>query len=206
MRVGSSRPHVFPMESAVRIVLLGDANTGKMTLARNFAGKASSEAYQLTVGSECLCVRFLVDVEMRMVLIRDTAGQERFNSLVPVYCRSASAGVIVYSVTNKDSFASLPKWISFLHNASPDAAVLVFGNKIDLEADRTVGVDSPRHFCKEHVYLCWEGSARTGENVQPAFGSVIERCCRDVHPPGTITTATLAQAEHTDENPAGCGR
>jgi small GTP-binding protein len=189
------------MKPGLKLVLLGDAFTGKTTLTKSFAAQTTGDDYCPTVGSECVSVRLQLNGEMQQVSIRDTAGQERFSSLVPVYCRSADAGIIVYSIVDTNSFQNCQKWVNFLLGSSPDAKVLIFGNKTDLEAERTVTVESLKQFGVDHGCLWWEGCARTGENVQLAFANIIRQCGEKPRP---TRAATQELSLDHNKKSAGC--
>lgn len=78
---------------------------------------------------------------MRMQLW-DTAGQERFRSLIPNYIRDCQAALIVFDLTNEESYDNVAKWIDFVkENRGDDAAVVVIGNKLDLKDERKVTHD-----------------------------------------------------------------
>jgi Ras-related protein Rab-6A len=130
------------MASHLRFVVLGESFVGKTTLARKFSGESMDTDYQPTIGSDTFFATVELLGETHRVSIRDTAGQEKFNSLVPLYCYTAHAEILVYSATKCTSFSSLPKWIDYLRSAASDASVLVFGNKWIVEADIFAGKEA----------------------------------------------------------------
>jgi GTPase SAR1 family protein len=70
---------------------------------------------------------------------RDTAGQERYRSLAPMYYRGAAAAIVVYDVTNKDSFNGAKSWVKELQRrGDPNVVIALAGNKADLEGRRQV--------------------------------------------------------------------
>ena len=72
-------------------------------------------------------------------VLRDTAGQERFNSITSAYYRSAKGIILVYDITKKETFDDLPKWMKMIDKyASEDAELLLVGNKLDCETDREI--------------------------------------------------------------------
>eukprot|EP01133_Synstelium_polycarpum_P012212 gene12212-14300_t len=106
--------------------------------------------------------------------IWDTAGQERYRSLTPMYYRGASAAVIVYDITKKNTFETLKRWVSELQKqASPNLILALAGNKVDLP-HREVQVDEVSKYISElGDVIFFETSAQTGLNVNELF---IEIC------------------------------
>jgi small GTP-binding protein len=162
--------------TAFRVVLLGEPAVGKTTIAKKFAKQTHSEHYLPTIGSDCISSSIVLDHQEFTILLRDTAGQEMFHSLVPVYCRDVHGSVIVFSITDRPSFLKIPKWAGFLTNESPNAVILVFGNKTDLEEQRAVTSEEGKQFCIEKGFLYMEGSGRTGEGIEAIFTQIVVRC------------------------------
>jgi Ras-related protein Rab-6A len=100
----------------------------------------------------------------------DTAGQEKFRSLIPMYIRDAHIIIIVYDITNKESFLHTSHWLKDVHDLrSNDAIYALVGNKLDLNDKRTVTKEEGEAFAKEHNILFQEVSAKTGANFSPLF-------------------------------------
>jgi small GTP-binding protein len=107
--------------------------------------------------------------------IWDTGGQEQFRAIVPFYVRDASAGLILFDVTNRCSFDDLNEWINFFRRDRPTSFILIFGNKIDLP-DRTVTTVEAAAFCEQNGIEYIEGSAKTGVGINAAFNRIIQQC------------------------------
>ncbi|GFS60683.1 ras-related protein Rab-4B, partial [Nephila pilipes] len=102
--------------------------------------------------------------------IWDTAGQERFRSVTRSYYRGAAGALLVYDITSRESYNSLSNWLVDARTlASPNIAVLLVGNKKDLEEDREVTFLEASRFAQENELMFLETSALTGENVEEAF-------------------------------------
>lgn len=100
----------------------------------------------------------------------DTAGQETFRSIGRSYYRGAAAALLVYDVTNRDSFVHLGDWVREIHeHGSPETVTILVGNKIDLEDQRDVSTEEGKRFAKENGFIFIETSAKTAENVEDAF-------------------------------------
>ena len=71
--------------------------------------------------------------------IWDTAGQERYHSLAPMYYRGAAAAVVVYDITNRDTFQRAKQWVKELQRqGNPNIVIALAGNKSDLNSKRKV--------------------------------------------------------------------
>ena len=109
--------------------------------------------------------------------IWDTAGQEKYRSLTPMYYRNAHAAVLVFDVTNKESYESLEQWATDLEEkTTTDIKIFIAGNKCDLE-NRQVSEEEAREFAFKHGAICYvETSAKTGNGVLELFTKVAETC------------------------------
>lgn len=144
--------------------------------------------------------------------IWDTAGQEKYESLAPMYYRKAGAAIVMYDLTVASSFERLRDWVRELgENGPQDIVVACVGNKLDLTADgsaREVREDVARDFARSEGALYFEASARTGEGVTEIFEALAEEVTR--RRPGALGAAAAAAEEEgrvdvapRDAKPAG---
>jgi len=102
--------------------------------------------------------------------IWDTAGQEKYHSLAPMYYRGAAAAIIVYDITRAGSFQTLKNWVRELQQLGPENIVIaVCGNKCDLEDKREVSTAEANAYAEEIDALCIETSAKLNKGVQDLF-------------------------------------
>ena len=98
------------------------------------------------------------------------AGQESFRSITRSYYRGAAAALLVYDITNRESFLSLSRWISEAKaHGNENITLTLIGNKCDLEEQREVTVEEAREFAEQNHLLFIETSAKTGNNVDAGF-------------------------------------
>ena len=108
------------------------------------------------------------------LLLYDTAGQEKFKSLIPMYIRDANIIIVVYDISNKDSFIHTDHWVNETKDLKREDAIFVLvGNKIDLEDKRAVSQREAEDFAAEKGFLFHEVSAKTGDEIQELFNTVI---------------------------------
>ncbi|EGW05159.1 Ras-related protein Rab-12 [Cricetulus griseus] len=107
---------------------------------------------------------------------RDTAGQERFNSITSAYYRSAKGIILVYDITKKETFDDLPKWMKMIDKyASEDAELLLVGNKLDCEADREISKQQGEKFAQQITGMRFcEASAKDNFNVDEIFLKLVD--------------------------------
>jgi len=108
--------------------------------------------------------------------IWDTAGQERFHSLAPMYYRGAQAAIVVYDITNRNSFEKAKEWIKELQQqGDPNVVVAFVGNKVDMPEARKIQSTEGENYASEHGLFFIETSAKTAENVSELFMKIAKQ-------------------------------
>jgi len=153
-----------------KVVLLGEGRVGKTCLCLRYVQNSFSDAQESTIQATYLEKRLNVGKNPIKLMIWDTAGQERFHALGPIYYRDAQGALLVYDITDRDSFSKVQHWVKELRKiVGPDIVLLIVGNKADLEKDRQVSDDDAQSYAKTvgatHM-LC---SAKSGKGVDNAF-------------------------------------
>jgi len=102
--------------------------------------------------------------------IWDTAGQERFRTITTSYYKGAQAIIIVYDVTDKDSFDHLKNWLADIDKFAKEGVTkILVGNKCDLEQRRVISKEQGMEFAKKHNIEFFETSAKDCQNIQNIF-------------------------------------
>merc|ERR1712147_582459 len=137
-----------------KLVFLGEQSVGKTSLITRFMYDSFDNTYQATIGIDFLSkTMYLEDRTVRLQLW-DTAGQERFRSLIPSYIRDSTVAVVVYDVTNINSFLDSSKWIADVRaERGDDVVVVLVGNKTDLADRRQVSVEEGEAKASEEKIL-----------------------------------------------------
>jgi small GTP-binding protein len=108
--------------------------------------------------------------------IWDTAGQEKYRSLAPMYYRGSQAAILVYDITKPASFESLKDWANELRRNGPaDLVLAVCGNKLDLQEDRLVMRSAGVKYAKQIGALYVETSAKEGDDVERLFVEIARK-------------------------------
>ncbi|KAK2180810.1 hypothetical protein NP493_425g03026 [Ridgeia piscesae] len=156
-----------------KLVFLGEQSVGKTSLITRFMYDSFDNTYQATIGIDFLSkTMYLEDRTIRLQLW-DTAGQERFRSLIPSYIRDSSVAVVVYDITNANSFQQTSKWIDDVRTErGGDVIIMLVGNKTDLSDKRQVSTEDGERKAKELNVMFIETSAKAGYNVKQLFRRV----------------------------------
>ncbi|XP_076436009.1 ras-related protein Rab6 isoform X2 [Babylonia areolata] len=156
-----------------KLVFLGEQSVGKTSLITRFMYDSFDNTYQATIGIDFLSkTMYLEDRTIRLQLW-DTAGQERFRSLIPSYIRDSSVAVVVYDITNANSFHQTSKWIDDVRTErGSDVIIMLVGNKTDLSDKRQVTTEEGERKAKELNVMFIETSAKAGYNVKQLFRRV----------------------------------
>ena len=164
------------MTREVKVVLLGDTGVGKSSLVLRFVTENFKEYSESTIGASFMSKVEVIDGCAYKYQIWDTAGQEKYHSLAPMYYRGAAAAIVVYDITNTLSFEKTQRWVEELQRHGPDNIVLVVaGNKADLEEKRVVQKAKAKAYADSINAIFLETSAKTGQSVGDAFKGICSR-------------------------------
>lgn len=166
-------------EYLYKICLLGYYSVGKSSIVRQYINNSFDPHEESTIGAAYLTKKVTHKDDLINFEIWDTAGQERYNSLAPMYYRNANCALIVYDITNPDSFEVAKKWVERLREEDKKILLILIGNKCDLENSRNVDEQEIKRYCaKFNLFYC-ETSAKTRFNIDTIFTRVIEMLPRD---------------------------
>ena len=168
-------------EHLFKLVIIGDASTGKSSLLRRYCENDFSETYVCTIGVDFqLKILKMNDQQIVKLQIWDTAGQERFKVMTKSYYRSAKACLIVYDITRKETFENVKVWCEqYMQNNSGGARskqnIVILGNKRDLTEQRQVEFEAGEKLAEEIGCQFFEVSAKVdGDEISRIFFSLAE--------------------------------
>eukprot|EP01031_Cornospumella_fuschlensis_P029341 gene29341-35419_t len=154
----------------VKVVLLGDTGVGKSSLVLRFVTNSFRPYSESTIGASFMSKLITVNSKPIKFQIWDTAGQEKYHSLAPMYYRGAAAAILVYDITREASFKTLQSWVEELQQKGPkEIALAIAGNKKDLEANREVNAEAAASYAEQIGAIFMETSAKDDTNVQDVF-------------------------------------
>ena len=164
---------------SLKVVFLGDTAVGKSCLAVRFVRNEFFEFQEPTIGAAFLGKNINLNDKRYKFEIWDTAGQERYRSLAPMYYRGAKAAVIVYDITDEDTFKGAKTWVSEIKKKSNNCLILLVGNKVDLTNNRKVDIHMVKEYVESNNLIYMESSAKTGLNVDKIFTTIAENIPED---------------------------
>jgi len=153
-----------------KLLLIGDSGVGKSCLLLRFADHSYTESYISTIGVDFKIRTIELDGKTIKLQIWDTAGQERFRTITSSYYRGAHGIIVVYDVTEIESFNNVKLWLSEIERyASENVNKLLVGNKCDQTARRHVDYETAKAFADKLGIPFIETSAKAATNVEKAF-------------------------------------
>ena len=153
-----------------KILLIGNSSVGKSSLLLRFVDDAWSDIFVPTIGVDFKVRTLKINNSLIKFQIWDTAGQERFKNITANYYRGAHGILVLYDITDVDSFKNLNNWLMEIEkNAKSNVVKVLIGNKSDLSSLRKVSVEEGEEFAEENGMKFIETSAKNRDNVLEAF-------------------------------------
>ena len=153
-----------------KVVLLGEGSVGKTSLVLRYVRNEFNEEHITTIQASFLNKKLTVDDTRVNLAIWDTAGQEKFHALGPIYYRDANGALLVYDITDRDSFDRVQNWVKELRKMLGDNIVLVIaGNKADLERRRVVTLEEAEQYAASVGAKHLSTSAKQNKGVAELF-------------------------------------
>jgi len=153
-----------------KILLIGDSGVGKSALLLRFSDNMFTDSYISTIGVDFKIRTVELDGKVVKLQIWDTAGQERFRTITSSYYRGAHGIIVVYDVTETETFRNVQQWMSEIGRyAGESVAKLLVGNKCDLVNKKVVATETAKAFADKLTIPFLETSAKTATNVENAF-------------------------------------
>lgn len=153
-----------------KLCLLGEGRSGKTSLLLRYVKDTFDDRQVSTIQASFLEKRLNVSNKTVSIAIWDTAGQERFHPLGPIYYRDANGALLVYDITDKESFTKVKNWMKELRKiVGNDILVCIVGNKCDLEKSRQVSDAEAEEYAASVGAAHFKTSAKTGRGVEEAF-------------------------------------
>ncbi|KAK6117765.1 hypothetical protein DH2020_048494 [Rehmannia glutinosa] len=173
-----------------KLVFLGDQSVGKTIIDDHPVAIPQLRRFsEATIGIDFLSRLCILKIEL------DTAGQERFRSLIPSYIRDSSVAVIVYDVASRQSFLNTSKWIEEVRTErGSDVIIVLVGNKTDLVDKRQVSIEEGEAKARDLNVMFIETSAKAGFNIKALFRKIAAAL------PGMETLSSAKQEDMVDVN------
>ena len=169
-----SNPKVKP-DYSFKFIVIGNAAVGKSNIIYRFTQGKFNEQYKMTINLEYSSKDLTIRDKIYRVQLWDTAGQEEFQSIARGYYKNGVCALVVYDITNRESFNNVSSWMEECKNNGPSTITLVLvGNKTDLENQRVVTTEEGEEFANRNSMLFFETSALNGSNIDKLFNDTVE--------------------------------
>ena len=155
-------------DEKIQIILVGESDVGKTSLIRRYTNNIFNSNHLETIGIEFYSREERINNKIIQIKFWDTAGQEIFHSLTKNFYRKADGIIIVYDITNKESFERVQDWIKSVYDNTEtykEIQMIIVGNKIDLEEMREVRKEDGLKIGKYYEIDFFEASAKNAEGV-----------------------------------------
>ncbi len=157
----------------IKIIILGSSEVGKTSILDRYFKDVFRANHLSTIGIDFQTKFFKFDSKKIKVNYTDTAGQEKFHAISINYLKAANGVILVFDVTNPDTFDALEGWLHDLkENNKFDVKKVLIGNKIDLEDKRKISKEQAEKFAEEIGCKYYEGSAKSGFGINEALDEI----------------------------------
>ncbi len=159
-----------------KLLLIGNSSVGKSCILLRFSDNIFNDNFLPTIGVDFKIRTFDLQSKTIKMQIWDTAGQERFKTITSSYYRGAHGVILVYDITDRQSFKDLDNWLLETDkHASEDIVKVLVGNKNELESSRAVAYSEGKNYADSNGMEFFETSAKNNVNIEEAFFTVARK-------------------------------
>uniref|UniRef100_A0A7E4VNP0 Ras-related protein Rab-35 n=1 Tax=Panagrellus redivivus TaxID=6233 RepID=A0A7E4VNP0_PANRE len=167
----TSNPNPRDYDHLFKLLIIGDSGVGKSSLLLRFADNTFSPNYITTIGVDFKIRTISVNGLRIKLQIWDTAGQERFRTITSTYYRGTHGVVVVYDVTNGETFSNVKRWLQEIESNCDSVQKVLVGNKCESDS-RIVDEADARKLAQNIKVEYFETSAKDNLNVQEMFNAI----------------------------------
>ncbi|XP_074859289.1 ras-related protein Rab-3B [Carettochelys insculpta] len=161
-----------------KLLIIGNSSVGKTSFLFRYVDDTFTTSFVSTVGID-FKVKTVYRNDKRVKLqIWDTAGQERYRTITTAYYRGAMGFILMYDITNEESFNAVQDWATQIKTYSWDnAQVILVGNKCDMEDERIIPLERGKHLADQLGFDYFDASAKENINVRQVFERLVDIIC-----------------------------
>lgn len=195
-RVKEAEPYDF----LVKLLILGDSSVGKSSLMNRFCSGTFNSSHVATIGVDFKYKTIECDSKRIKLQIWDTAGQEKYRSIVKSYYKGAMGIILTYAINDRRSFQNVESWMKQIStNAAQGVIILLVGNKSDL-SERVVETSEGQKMADNHNIGFLEVSAKDGTYVYDAFQELSKQIKNKIHEDPSLLNEINAGASNQAAN------
>ncbi|KAJ8868034.1 hypothetical protein PR048_031843 [Dryococelus australis] len=159
-----------------KVVLLGEGCVGKTSLVLRYVEDKFNDKHITTLQASFLNKKINIAGKRVNLSIWDTAGQERFHALGPIFYRMSNGAILVYDITDEDSFQKVKNWVKELKKMlGSEVCLAIAGNKLDLEKERTVSIEDAELYARSVGAKHFHTSAKLNHGIEELFLELTQR-------------------------------
>ena len=164
-----------------KVLLIGDSAVGKTSVLLRYVDDTFNPEFQTTIGVDFKISTFQLNGKVIKLQLWDTAGQDRFKTIVASYYRGAHGIILAFDITNSTSFQNITRWYeesqNYLQKSVPK---LLIGNKADLSSQRAVKTEEAKALADRLGVDYIETSAKNSQGVKLAFETLSKNILNNV--------------------------
>ena len=184
-----NQDYIIPLNefNPLKILVIGDSGVGKSSIITKYLDNFFSDMHISTIGIDFRIKKMNIDGKSITLQLWDVAGQEKFRSTTSIYFRRCNGIIILFDVTNRESFDNVKKWISEIdkYDCVYTEKILV-GNKCDLEQKRVVSSEDAEKFANNMDMTYVETSAKKSTHINDLFENMLRKIIKKYHNIDTI--------------------
>ena len=157
----------------IQLIIIGDGKVGKTSILRRYKDGTFTTHHLITIGVDYINADLVLNGELVSVKIWDTAGQERFHTITHTFYKQSQGVLLVYDVTDKESFSNITKWVNSIYeHADSNVVKYLIGNKCDMNDERVVSFEEGKKIAEANQMKFLETSAKENINIKECIESV----------------------------------
>ena len=194
---------------SISILFLGDSKVGKTNMIYRFVENKYSDEILVTLGFDIKTKIIKIMNKNILVKIYDTAGQERFNAVTKSLFQKVQGIILVYDISNEESFNNINFWISQINDNFLNIKCILAGNKCDLEKERIISKKEGENLAKKNNFKFFETSSKTGHNINEIMNEIVSDIYKNNNFISEIKTLSLndsieSKSEHKKKRKNCC--
>ena len=160
-----------------KLIIVGEATVGKTSIILQYNENQFIETYITTIGNDKTIKEMTIKDKKLKVEIWDTAGQEKFRAVNKIFMKNTQIALIVYSITDKNSFEQLKFWIEQVKEINKNEKIIfgIAANKSDLFEQQIISTEVGKKFAEDNKCLFFETSAKDHKSIVTVFEKLIEK-------------------------------
>ena len=163
--------------SKAKLIIVGEATVGKTSILLQYNENNFQENYLTTIGNDKIIKDFTINGKKVRIDIWDTAGQEKYRAVNKIFMKNTQIALIVYSITDKNSYEQLSFWINQVKEVNKDKQIIfgIAANKSDLFEQQVIDTEKGKKFADDNNCLFFETSAKDHGSIVNVFDKLVEK-------------------------------